>query len=500
MHIKTILRKHWSEILLGVMILTYIGYFTWFTILRYQTLYAHYFDLGIMQQTVYNTFMSLKTGDLSRFLELTNPHGFDQVKRMSVHNDMFLALLAPFYFLYSGPEMLLIIQSVGVGLGALAIYGISKMIFEKTHGEKYISLLFAFGYLMYPPLQRANQFDFHAVVLATPLLVFMYYLYLKKKYIGSLICALGALLTKEQVGLTLAFFGCFVAFMAFKKVKQRAMKKHEFLFSAILVTIGIGWFIVSMMYIIPYFRQGVHFALTYFGDFGDSPQGVFFGILKNPFVVLQYLLKKDTLAYFLNIFGPIGFLSFLSPLHLFIAAPEFSINILSRSDAMRNIYFHYSAVTTPFVMLSAMYGYKNLLHLMSKIPSRFVITIICGFMFILGFSYYSSPLPYSKSPEVHPVLWPNQERFEAFKWQKILSDEGIKVMASGHIGPLFSSRRYFYNFSERYDLADYIVLSHNDVYNGYENEKAIPAYQKLVKDVKYSQIYKSGTFEVYKKI
>ena len=142
MHIKTILRKHWSEILLGVMILTYIGYFTWFTILRYQTLYAHYFDLGIMQQTVYNTFMSLKTGDLSRFLELTNPHGFDQVKRMSVHNDMFLALLAPFYFLYSGPEMLLIIQSVGVGLGALAIYGISKMIFEKTIQKCRLRLLF----------------------------------------------------------------------------------------------------------------------------------------------------------------------------------------------------------------------------------------------------------------------------------------------------------------------------------------------------------------------
>ncbi|PIQ72034.1 hypothetical protein COV87_00085, partial [Candidatus Roizmanbacteria bacterium CG11_big_fil_rev_8_21_14_0_20_37_16] len=177
------LKKYWQEILLGFITLSYIVYFSLFSILRYRTLYAHYFDLGIMHQTVYNTFMSLKTGDFTRFLELTNPHGFDQVKRMAIHNDIFLAFLAPLYFVYSGPETLLILQTVVIALGAIAVYGISKIVFNKTHNVRLISLFFSFAYLMYPPLQRMNQFDFHAVALATPLLLFMFYCYLNKRYV-----------------------------------------------------------------------------------------------------------------------------------------------------------------------------------------------------------------------------------------------------------------------------------------------------------------------------
>ena len=147
---------YWSHIILGLLIVGYIGYFSFFTIMRYRTLYAHYFDLGIMQQTVYNTFMAIKTGDYSRFLEMTNPQGYTQVKRMSVHNDILLAFLAPFYFLYSGPETLLVIQSVVLGLGALIVYALGLHVFGKDTRARLIAVFFAFAYLMYPPLQRAN--------------------------------------------------------------------------------------------------------------------------------------------------------------------------------------------------------------------------------------------------------------------------------------------------------------------------------------------------------
>ena len=444
--------------------------------------------------------MSFKTGDFSRFLELTNPHGFDQVKRMSVHNDIFLAFLAPFYFIYSGPETLLVIQTVATALGALAVYGISNIIFEKKSNVHLISLFFSFAYLMYPALQRANQFDFHAVVLATPLLLFMYYFYLRKKYTLSSLCALGALLTKEQVGLTIAFFGIFVAITAFKQIKNAVVQKKEFIFAGILAFVGIGWFVLSMAYIIPYFRQGVHFALSYYGDFGDTPKGILLGLFSNPPLVMHYVFREDTLEYLVAVLGPLGFLSLFSPVHLLIAAPEFAINILSQSGAMRNIYFHYTAVTTPFIFISTLYGFQFLLNKIRRIQQYtwFIIAIFITFTLLI--SAVSSPLPYSLGKEVHPIFWPAQERFEAFKWQKIVADNNIKVMASGNMGPIFASRRYFYNFSERYDLADYIVLSHDDVYNGYENFKSIPAYEKLIQDKRYKRVYIKGIFEVYQKI
>ena len=53
--LKSFFSKYKVSIVLWSMILLYIGYFSFFTILRYKTLYSSYFDLGIMHQTVYNT-------------------------------------------------------------------------------------------------------------------------------------------------------------------------------------------------------------------------------------------------------------------------------------------------------------------------------------------------------------------------------------------------------------------------------------------------------------
>lgn len=437
--------------------------------------------------------MSIKTGDYSRFLELTNPHGFDQIKRMAIHNDIFLAFLAPLYFIYSGPETLLVFQTVAIALGAIAVYGISKIVFNKTHNARFISLFFSFAYLMYPPLQRMNQFDFHAVVLATPLLLFMFYYYLKKKYALGFTYAVIALLTKEQVGLTVAFFGLFIIVQNCIRIKKKSFNKREFLFASVLVSVGIAWFVISMTKIIPTFRQGAHFALGYFGDFGDSPTNVFMGLIKNPVAILPYVFRKDTYEYLYNLLGPLGFLSLFSPIHLLIAGPEFAINILSKSSAMRNIYFHYTAVITPFVIVSAIYGLSFLRKYV------WVVIAVC-MMSVVYFSATISPLPYSRSREIHPFVWPLKERFEAFEWKNKLADEDLKIMVTGHIAPLFSSRRYLYNFSSRYDLTDYIVLSRDEVYNGYESFKMIVPYEKLVNDEEYLNIYKNGSFEVYKKL
>ena len=500
MKIKKLIQSHWPEILLGIIIVAYIGYFSYFSILRYRTLYSHYFDLGIMHQTVYNTFISLKTGDFTRFLELTNPHGFDQIKRMAIHNDMFLALMAPFYFIYSGPEMLLVIQAIAVGLGTLAVYGISKVVFHKMRNTRLIALFFSFVYLMYPPLQRATQFDFHAVVLATPLILLMFYLYLQKRLLLSFLCAIAIVLTKEQVGLTLASFGSITLLQNGLQMGKKEYSRKIVLFGVSLIVMGIGWFILSMTYIIPYFRHGVHFALEYFGDFGDSPTSVFIGLIKNPLRISSYLFRKDTYEYLYTILGPMGFLSLFSPIHLIIAAPELAINLLSKSQAMRNTYFHYTAVITPFIVISAIYGFRFCIRMIPKVNKYIWMFISFNVACVIYFSITQSPLPYSLRKEIHPFAWPVNARFDAFEWQRILADDGIKVMASGSLAPVFASRRYLYNFSEKYDLADYIVLSREEVYNGYEYFKTIKPYEKLVNDIRYTNIYKNGTFEVYKKL
>lgn len=490
--------KHWSEIFLGFLTLAYILYFSWFTVLRYRTLYASYFDLGIMHQTVYNTYISLKTGDYSRFLEMTNPHGFDQVKRMAVHNDPLLALIAPLYFIYPGPETLLVLQSVLSGLGALVIYAIGLHIFINHPSRKLISLFFAFAYLFYPPLQLTNNFDFHAVALATPLLLCMFYFFLKQKYKTSIIFAILSLLTKEQVGLTISFFGLYaIAQIYFKKKKE---KRNLIFFGLATFIIGVLWFFISMKLIIPHFRSSLHFALGYFGDFGDSTASVLVGFIKKPNLVFQYVFRKDTIDYLFSLLGPLGLASLLAPIQLLIVTPELAINILSKSGAMRNIYFHYTAVITPFVFISGLYGFKTLISFINN-DKKYARPIIMLFTICsIYFSFTLSPLPYSARREIHPIQWPAKESKDAFVWQKKLENDSIRVMATGHIAPVLTSRRYFYNFSSRYDLADYIVLSVDEVYNSLDTATWKPVYEKLQNDLRFTVVYKNQNFEVYKKI
>ncbi len=490
--------KYWSEILLGILVFSYIAYFSWFTILRYRTLYASYFDLGIMHQTVYNTFISLKTWDFSRFLEMTNPHGFDQVKRMAVHNDPLLALIAPLYFIYSGPETLLVLQSVLLGLGAIVIYAIGRHVFNTHPNKKLISLFFAFSYLFYPPLQLTNHFDFHAAVLATPFLLCLFYFFLKRKYRWCFVFISLSLLAKEQVGLTISFFGLYALTQIYFQNKKE--RKHILLFGLTSFIVGIAWFFVSMKFIIPHFRSGLHFALEYFGDFGDSTTSVFVGLITKPNLVFQYIFRKDTYEYLYTILGPLGFISLLAPIQLLIVTPELAINLLSKSGAMRNIYFHYTAIITPFVYISGIYGFKRLVTFIKngKKYSWFIVAL-----FIVCTAYFSftlSPMPYSVRREIHPIFWPAKESTDAFIWQKKLENDSIKVMITGHMAPVFASRRYLYNFSARYDLADYVVLSVDEVYNSSDSTTLKPVYGKLLKDTRFVRVYKNQSFEVYKKI
>lgn len=492
------MNKHIDKIVLVCLVAIYVVYFSLVSIQRYQTLHAHYFDLGIMNQTVYNTYRSLVTLDWSRFLEMTNPHGMDQVKRMSVHNDMLLALLAPFYIFHAGPETLLVIQSLALGVGAFAVYGIAQHIFKTQQPKRVLPLLFVVAYLLYPPLQFTNLFDFHAVVLATPLLLFMFYFYLKRKIVPMLSMALLAVLSKEQVGLTVAFFGIYVAIVEYYRMKS---KKTNMVYWAILMSIvSVGWFIVSMVIIIPHFRSSAHFAIEYFGDFGESTKDVLLGLLFNPHKLFPLIFRKDTHEYLFALGSPVGFFSYFSPA-IVIALPELGINLISSNGAMRNTFFHYSAVITPFIFISAMYGFRNILLLLRTevvvpwfVAAVFVVPVIY-------FSYTTSPLPYSPKKQIQSFTSPRQERTQAHLWKVKLADESIRVSASGTIAPLFSSRRYLYDFAQHsYTQADYVVLSTNDVYNGYQSERTKEHYSKLREDTSYELLIQDEMFEVYKKI
>lgn len=494
-----LLKKYKVEIILGALIVLYIICFSFLSIQRYITLNSHYYDLGIMNQVVYNT-------SRGRILEMTDQTLKRNINRMAVHFDPIMVVFAPFYLIYPGAETLLAGQTVFVALGALAVYLIAREILKK----KGLSLFFAVVYLGFFPVERANLFDFHAVVMATTFFLFAWYFYLVKKKFWFFFFIILSLMTKEHVGLVVTLFGIYLFF--FKKDRKTGLATF---------LMGIFFFIATVYFIIPYFRQSTHFAMRYFSDFGDSPTSVLVNLIRHPLVTIRHIFNTDTYDYLLRMLAPL-FYALFSPWTLLIALPEFAINIISINDNMRSIYFHYNAIIVPFLIYSAIVGYQAFNNkVKNKKIKNFVFMV---FIIVNLFSIYLyNPIPLKFFRNQFILKSPSQLTIKTISiWENNLRDDSIKVATTPKLAPFFTERLYYYNFlydpafasmgysdedviassKDTYKLAEYVIIDKTEIgdING-PGTLPVKFYQNLRSDNNYRMIYSNDRdIEVYKRV
>ena len=479
-----IINKYKYQILLWLSIIFFIILFSYLSIKRYRTLNSYYYDLGIMNQVVYNT-------SRGRFLEMTNQDLKKNVSRLAIHFDPILAVFAPFYKLYEGPEVLLIGQVMISGLGALAVFLISQKVLKKNP----ISLIFALSYLFYFAVQRAALFDFHAVALATTFFLFALYFNLMKKNNWYYVFIFLSLMTKEHVGLVVFFLGIYLFFI--KKEKRTGI---------ITAILGIIFFFTTVYLIIPYFRGGEHFAAGYFIDIKTRLTA----ILNNGFNYIALMI------------GPL-FYSLFSPLTLLISLPEWAINILSINSNQRSIYFHYNSIIVAFLFYSLILGYKNF---DKKIKNKIIKGIYI--LFFISINIYSvylyNPLPFFvKQPVNYREI--DKIKNESIKfWVNKLKDENIKVATTPKLAPFFTNRQYYYNFlydtafremglteedilkneMEKYTLADYVIINRSEIGDFNKGTLPVKFFNNLKDNKNFEMIYSDDkdkeSIEVYKKI
>ena len=478
------MKNYIYKIILGIAILTFIILFSYLSIKRYRTLNSYYYDLGIMNQVVYNT-------SHGRFLEMTNQDLKKNVSRLAIHFDPILAIFAPFYKIYEGPEVLLIGQVIILGLGALAVFLISQKILKKH----LISFIFALTYLFYFAIQRAVLFDFHAVTLVTTFFLFALYFNLVKKNNWYYFFIFLSLMTKEHVGLVVFFLGVYLFFI--KKEKMTGLLTAVF---------GLIFFFITVYFIIPYFRGGEHFATGYFVDIKSRLPNVI----------------KDGINYAKLMIGPLFYVLF-SPLTLLISLPEWAINILSINSNQRSVYFHYNSIIVAFLFYSLILGYRNF----DKIIKNKILKTIIFFIFItinIYSVYLYNPIPYFvKQPVSYKEI--DKIKSESIKfWVNKLKDENIKVATTPKLAPFFTNRKYFYNFLydtayasmgktdediykneiDKYTLADYIIINRSEIGDIAKEGFPVKFYFKLLDDKTFKMVFtderEGESLEVYKKI
>ncbi|PIV09515.1 hypothetical protein COS31_03850 [Candidatus Roizmanbacteria bacterium CG02_land_8_20_14_3_00_36_15] len=491
---KYIIKSYGIEVILGLLIVGYIILFSYLSIHRMLSLNSHYYDLGIMNQVVYNT-------SRGHFLEMTNQEFRQNMSRLAIHFDPILVLFTPFYWFYPNPAILLVGQTVILALGGLAIYLIS----EKLLKNKLMGLVFCLSFLFFFPVQRATLFDFHGVLLATSFFLWAYYFLLKKKDKLVILFILLSLLTKEHVGMIVFLFGIYI--VLFYKNRRLGL---------IIGLSGLVFFITSFFIIIPYFRQHSHFALQYFDDFGDTPTKVIINIIKKPGLVINYLTRTDTKNYLYRLIYPYFPFFFFSPLVFLISLPELAINILSSNPNMRSIYFHYNSLIVPFLVLSAVNGAARI----KKYRWSIVILALFIYMSYVSIRRYN-PLPLKLMKEPYRLDKLDQKKlFIIYRWKNILAGDKYKVATTPKLAPFFTSRRYYYNFLydpayisakvptanilsriNKYQQADYVIINKDEIGSLDKDNLPVVFYKHLLTNKSFKKVFeeKEG-IEVYKKL
>ncbi len=292
------------------------------------------FDLGNLTQAVWST----AHGD---FLQVTSLRG-PQISRLGAHFDPLVAALAPLWWVWPDPSLLLVAQAVAVALGALPVYLLAR----KHLGSDWAGLGFALVYLLYAPTQWLVLDDFHPVAFATPLLLAAIWFLDEGRLAPFVVVAALACLTKEQVGLTVAVLGLW---FGIKHGRRYA--------GAAIAGAGVAVALVATVVVVPRYApgEGSPFAARY-DAVGGSPAGMLKTLVTHPLRLLEEAVQGRDLSYLRDLLLPLAALPLLAPLLALTALPELALNTLSSTRTQTSVHFHYTAAAIPGLVAAAVYG------------------------------------------------------------------------------------------------------------------------------------------------
>ena len=190
--------KSLPSIILALFIISYILYFSWYTINRHNTLNSYAADLSLIDQPMWNTVLGP-----GGFMELT--WGDQQQPRLAEHFEPILVPLALLFFIWDDVRIQLIAQTIALALGALPVFWIARnqlaVSYEQLVNQKssWAALVFALVYLLYPHLQAANIADFHADPFAVAPLLFAFWYATQQRWLWMWLWAIIAMLSKENL-------------------------------------------------------------------------------------------------------------------------------------------------------------------------------------------------------------------------------------------------------------------------------------------------------------
>jgi uncharacterized membrane protein len=394
------------------------------SVLRQRAFSTGRFDLGNMVQAVWATAHGHP-------LAVTDLRG-DQVSRLGAHVDPILVLLAPLWWIWPSPSMLLVAQAVAVAIGALPVFWLAT----KHLGSERAALGFALAYLLYPALQWMTLSEFHPVALATPLLLFALWYLDEERLVPFALFALFAALTKEHVPLVIAGLGIWYA-----------LSRRRWAAGAAITALGAAWTALAILVVVPHFNEGGSSFYARYSEVGGSPEGILETAVDDPGQLLSTVFGGRALGFVARLLAPLALLPIAAPLVLVAAAPEVGIDVLSATPTQTSIHYHYAAAAIPPLVAAAIFGTARLARRRPQWTEP-VATVAVAAALVSNYALGAIPvwreLPGGETLGTRSMDISEHDRIAA-RALRVIPDDAV-VSATNSLGAHLSARRRVLSF------------------------------------------------------
>ncbi|KPL17993.1 MAG: hypothetical protein AMJ93_14325, partial [Anaerolineae bacterium SM23_84] len=310
---RTLVAAVVAALIVGNMVL-----YSWLAILRHNTFGSSAMDLGYTDQVLWNTLRG-RPFQFSTYQNARIDLPLEKFRRtdslLGYHVELVLWPISLLYLLYESPITLLVLQAVGIALGAWPAF-----LLARRHLRSDVAgAAFAVAYLLAPPLQGAVLSDFHAVSMCASLLLGALYFAESRRLRYLLGAVVVAMLCKEEISALVFMMGLYVFF---------ALGERR---SGILLSLlGIVWFAICTRIILPHF-SGLPISpfLQRLAVFAPTLKDSVLRAIQNPSLVLQWLIRRETVSYLGGLLACGGFMSLLAPQVLGLALPVLALNVFS---------------------------------------------------------------------------------------------------------------------------------------------------------------------------
>ncbi len=470
-------------------------------------------DLGTYSQAVWSILHgSFLHQTVCNIVSDTNCYSLNGVSRFAIHFEPVLLPISLVSLVLPDPKTLLVLQTLIVASGAFPAFWLARLRLR----HELVAVGLAVLYLLYPALQQAEIFDFHAVTLTAALLLFTLYFLYTRRTLWLFVFAILSMACKEEIPLVILFFGLW-----------SILFQQRWRSGLALVGLSVAWLgLVLLMYRVAS-PTGHPLLGSRYAYLGSGPLQILRNVVTHPVSLLyQHVLEHSHRQYLIILLAPAAFLPLLAPWVLVLAVPSLAINLFSSDPNQYLGIFQYSAEIVPILIFSTIEAMVFLVWLVkwylrqlhpaqaSAVPAkeqaaegsrdedeqgsrvgskpplwifRWAQPVGLSLLLVLAlFAVVHQDATYGAMPFSRGFGWPNVTAHDRIANQiETMIPTLASVSAQSNLVPHISQRAHIYLFPYGDTVADYIFL---DV-TGYTYPYSSPQYIAEVKNVLLSGNY-----------